>query len=121
MALIHIADQPHEPIEAGRHRILDAALKAGFPFPHGCSSGECGGCKCALLDGKVDMEAYSPDALSDEERAGGLILACRARMGGVQHQPHVMVIGKGAQMGQRREGIVPVPLGADGLVLDGQP
>ncbi len=78
MALIHIGDK-QEPIEAGRQRILDAALKAGFPFPHGCSSGECGGCKCALLDGKVDLERYSPDALSPEERASGLILACRAR------------------------------------------
>jgi ferredoxin-NAD(P)+ reductase (naphthalene dioxygenase ferredoxin-specific) len=78
MALIHIADQ-QEPIEAGRHRILEAALEAGFPFPHGCSSGECGGCKCALLDGEVDLDRYSPDALTAQERARGLILACRAR------------------------------------------
>lgn len=78
MALIHIADE-NEPIEAGRQRILEAALAAGVPFPHGCSSGECGGCKCALLEGDVDLDRYSPDALSAEERARGLILACRAR------------------------------------------
>jgi CDP-4-dehydro-6-deoxyglucose reductase/ferredoxin-NAD(P)+ reductase (naphthalene dioxygenase ferredoxin-specific) len=79
MALIRIAQWP-EPIEAGRLRILEAALDAGVPYPHGCGSGECGGCKTRLLSGQVTLDRYSPDALSDEERAEGLILACRARV-----------------------------------------
>lgn len=62
-----------------RQRILEAALDAGVPFPHGCGSGECGSCKCELLDGEVTSDRHSPDALSAEEAARGLILACRAR------------------------------------------
>ncbi|HKU98425.1 MAG TPA: 2Fe-2S iron-sulfur cluster-binding protein [Vineibacter sp.] len=58
--------------------ILEAALDAGIPYPHGCQSGNCGACKSHLLDGAVDMEGYSEFALMDEERERGLILACRA-------------------------------------------
>ena len=78
MALIHIADWPL-PIDAGRRRILEAALDAGVPFPHGCGSGECGSCKCELLEGEVASDPFGPDALNGEEIANRLILACRAR------------------------------------------
>lgn len=78
MSLIHIAQWP-DAVPAGRLRILEAALDAGVPFPHGCGSGECGSCKCELLGGDVTCDRYSPDALSEEERAHGLILACRSR------------------------------------------
>lgn len=79
MPQIHITQWP-QPIEAGRQRVLEAALDAGVPFPHGCGTGECGSCKCKLLAGKVEMDRYSPGALSDEERDQGLFLACRARV-----------------------------------------
>jgi naphthalene 1,2-dioxygenase ferredoxin reductase component len=78
MPLIHIQQWP-QPIEAGRLSILEAALDAGVPYPHGCSSGECGSCKSRLLSGDVTMEPYSTDALADSERAAGVILACRAK------------------------------------------
>lgn len=84
MSLIHITQWPR-PVQAGRQRILEAALDAGVPFPHGCGSGECGSCKCELLGGDVTCDRYSPDALSEGERARGLILACRSRpVGDVQ-------------------------------------
>ena len=79
MAQIQIT-QWEAPIEAGRLRILEAALDAGVPFPHGCGTGECGSCKCKLLSGEVAMDRYSPGALTDEERDSGLILACRSRV-----------------------------------------
>jgi NAD(P)H-flavin reductase/ferredoxin len=79
MAVIHIADWS-EPVPAGRRQtILAAALDAGVPFPHVCGVGECGSCKCELQEGDVASDEYSPDALSDDERARGLILACRSR------------------------------------------
>jgi CDP-4-dehydro-6-deoxyglucose reductase/ferredoxin-NAD(P)+ reductase (naphthalene dioxygenase ferredoxin-specific) len=78
MPRIFIDEWP-QPIEAGRLRILEAALDAGVPFPHGCGSGECGTCKCRLLEGEVKRDRNSPDALSDEEVEQGLILACRSR------------------------------------------
>jgi NAD(P)H-flavin reductase/ferredoxin len=58
--------------------ILEAALQQGVPYPHGCRSGNCGACKSRLESGEVDLAAYSEFALSEEERAQGLILACRA-------------------------------------------
>jgi ferredoxin-NAD(P)+ reductase (naphthalene dioxygenase ferredoxin-specific) len=62
-----------------RGSILDAALAAGVPYPHSCRSGECGTCKSRLIAGTVSMDGCAPEALSNAERAGGLILACRAR------------------------------------------
>lgn len=78
MPRIFIQEWP-QPIEAGRLRILEAALDAGVPFPHGCGSGECGTCKCRLLEGEVKRDRNSPDALTEEEVEQGLILACRSR------------------------------------------
>jgi naphthalene 1,2-dioxygenase ferredoxin reductase component len=77
MPNIHLPDWPNA-IPVGRQSILDAALDAGVPFPHGCRSGECGGCKCTLVQGEVRRAACSPDALSAEEQAQGFILACRS-------------------------------------------
>ena len=58
--------------------ILEAAIDAGVSYPFGCQSGNCGACKSQLVKGEVTMEGYSEFALSDEEKARGLILACRA-------------------------------------------
>jgi CDP-4-dehydro-6-deoxyglucose reductase/ferredoxin-NAD(P)+ reductase (naphthalene dioxygenase ferredoxin-specific) len=58
--------------------ILDAALDAGVDYPFGCQSGNCGACKSRLVTGEVAMAGYSEFALGAEERARGLILACRA-------------------------------------------
>jgi naphthalene 1,2-dioxygenase ferredoxin reductase component len=58
--------------------ILGAALDAGVGYPFGCQSGNCGACKSHLVTGEVTMEGYSEFALSDEEKARGLILACRS-------------------------------------------
>lgn len=58
--------------------ILEAALAAGIPWPHGCRSGNCGSCKSELLSGEVEMAPYSEYALTGAERDNGLILACRS-------------------------------------------
>ncbi len=58
--------------------ILEAALSEGIAYPHGCRSGRCGSCKSRLVTGKVDLLNHSRFALSEEEKAQGLILACRA-------------------------------------------
>lgn len=58
--------------------ILAAALAKGLPFPHSCQAGNCGSCKVRLVSGDVDMTPYSEFALTDRERADGLILACRS-------------------------------------------
>lgn len=58
--------------------ILAAALARGLPFPHSCQAGNCGTCKVRLVGGDVDMTPYSEFALTTQERADGLILACRS-------------------------------------------
>lgn len=68
-----------EPLAvAGGETILAAALAAGHDYPCGCQSGNCGACKSALIAGEVEMTPYSEYALSAEEKAAGLILACRS-------------------------------------------
>lgn len=65
------------PISA-EQTILQAALEAGVAYPHGCRSGRCGSCKSRLISGDVELGKHSPFALTDEDRAAGLILACRS-------------------------------------------
>ena len=58
--------------------ILDAALKAGLDYPYACRQGNCSSCKTRLLKGEVEHKSYDKMALTDEERADNIILACRA-------------------------------------------
>ncbi|MBL8692027.1 MAG: 2Fe-2S iron-sulfur cluster binding domain-containing protein [Rhodospirillaceae bacterium] len=58
--------------------VLEAALNAGIPYPFGCQSGNCGACKSMLIEGKVELAEYSEFALTGEEKAQGLVLACRS-------------------------------------------
>jgi ferredoxin-NAD(P)+ reductase (naphthalene dioxygenase ferredoxin-specific) len=69
-------DEPFA-VEMGQ-TILEGALARDLPYPHGCRSGNCGACKSELISGEVEMTPYSDYALSEDEKAGGLILACRA-------------------------------------------
>src|SRR5579883_2553190 len=65
------------PVDMGQ-TILEAALARDLSYPHGCRSGNCGACKSELLSGEVEMSPYSEYALTQAEKDGGLILACRA-------------------------------------------
>lgn len=65
------------PVQDGQ-TILEAALRHGVAYPHGCRSGRCGSCKSRLVDGEVDMLPHSRYALPEAEKACGFILACRA-------------------------------------------
>ena len=63
---------------AAEQTILQAALEAGIAYPHGCRSGRCGSCKSRLIAGDVELGKHSPFALTEEDRANGLILVCRS-------------------------------------------
>ncbi len=60
---------PNEPI-------LDIAESIGVEIDNACRSGTCGSCKVKLVSGIVSME-YE-DALTKEEKAQNVILACQA-------------------------------------------
>lgn len=63
---------------AADETVLLAAIRQGVGLPYGCKDGACGSCKSMLVSGQVRLDAYQGKALSDAERAGGLILTCRA-------------------------------------------
>jgi ferredoxin-NADP reductase/Fe-S-cluster-containing hydrogenase component 2 len=67
------------PVFAGS-TILDAADGAGIFIDNACRSGTCGSCRVKLASGTVRMSAE--DALTQEDKAGGYILACQAEISG---------------------------------------
>lgn len=67
------------PVQAG-DTILTSLLRAGVPFPFSCQAGNCGTCKCELLSGEITELEHSEQVLAAEERARGIILACRAQV-----------------------------------------
>jgi len=67
------------PLPAGM-TVLEAAEKIGVEIPSSCRAGICGLCKVKLRNGSVTMEVE--DALSAEDKAAGIILACQAKSSG---------------------------------------
>ncbi|MBR0662411.1 benzoate 1,2-dioxygenase electron transfer component BenC [Neoroseomonas oryzicola] len=59
--------------------IADASYRLGINIPLDCRDGACGTCKCRVESGSFDGGSYIEDALTDEEAASGLALACQAR------------------------------------------
>jgi len=59
-------------------KVLDAAFRAKINLPMDCSDGVCGTCKCQAECGKYDLgDDYIDDALSEDEKAQGLVLTCQ--------------------------------------------
>lgn len=59
--------------------VLSAAMRAGFRYRFGCRRGGCGICKVRLILGEVRYERpIASSVLSEEERAVGVCLSCRA-------------------------------------------
>lgn len=78
---IRVLSDPPESVPAlPGETILESLLQAGVSFPHNCQSGNCGACKCELVEGDTLELPYSEYALSAEERARNLILACRTQV-----------------------------------------
>jgi ferredoxin len=63
------------PVQEGA-TILEAAEEANIYIDNACRSGTCGACRVKLRSGKVRMAAE--DALTEDEKASGDILACQA-------------------------------------------
>jgi ferredoxin-NADP reductase len=60
--------------------ILDLADEVGVFIDNACRSGTCASCRVKLLSGRVSMAVE--DALTDEDKAEGYILACQAKIHG---------------------------------------
>jgi benzoate/toluate 1,2-dioxygenase reductase subunit len=59
--------------------VADASYRLGINIPLDCRDGACGTCKCRVQSGEYDSGDYIEDALTEEEAAEGLALACQAR------------------------------------------
>jgi ferredoxin len=57
--------------------VLEVAEAHDVPIDYACRVGVCGTCKIKLLEGKVTMEVE--DALTPEDKANSIILACQAK------------------------------------------
>ena len=57
--------------------VLEVAESIGVPIDYSCRIGICGVCKTRLLEGSVTMEVE--EALTPEDKANGMILACQAK------------------------------------------
>ncbi|MGC6446641.1 MAG: FAD-binding oxidoreductase [Rubripirellula sp.] len=62
--------------ETTNDTVLDLAESADVSIESDCRSGICGQCKVKLIRGEVTMDCE--DALSNSDKAAGLILACQA-------------------------------------------
>ena len=60
--------------------ILDVADEVGVFIDNACRSGTCASCRVKLLSGKVSMAVE--DALTEQDKAEGYILACQAKIHG---------------------------------------
>lgn len=58
--------------------LLEAGLRQGLALPYDCRNGNCGVCRCKVLQGKVDHGHYQPVALPEAQRARGEALLCCA-------------------------------------------
>ena len=56
--------------------VLELSEDLGIGIQFSCRVGTCGVCKVKMTAGEVDQEVQ--DALDDEDKAGGIILACQA-------------------------------------------
>ena len=57
--------------------VADASYRVGINIPLDCRDGACGTCKCRVQSGAYDGGSYIEDALTEEEAAEGLALACQ--------------------------------------------
>ncbi len=60
-----------------RQTILELSEELGIGIENSCRVGTCGLCKVRMTAGEVDQEVQ--DALDDDDKANGIILACQAK------------------------------------------
>ena len=77
--LVTVQPSGHQYTAESEETLLAAAIRQSVGLPYGCQDGACGSCKCRLLEGQIELGVHQLKALSEAERAQGLILACRAK------------------------------------------
>lgn len=79
MPLINVVPTGEQIPAAPGETILEALYNSGYSYRIGCRRGGCAICKVDLREGEVDYSKTVADVvLTDEERADGTCLTCRA-------------------------------------------
>lgn len=73
---VRLLPSGHDFLLEGDESILEAGLKAGLYLDHGCSSHNCGKCKCKVVSGSFHKMHNHDYILSARELQEGYILAC---------------------------------------------
>lgn len=73
---VRFAASARTAVVSGSATILDAAEQADVAIDASCRVGICGACKVRLIRGRATMAV--DEALTDEDRANGVVLACQA-------------------------------------------
>jgi ferredoxin len=76
-ASIHFSKSDKDVPLSPDKSVLETAESVGVPIDFQCRVGTCGVCKIQLLEGEVTMEVE--EALTPEDKAGKIILACQAK------------------------------------------
>jgi CDP-4-dehydro-6-deoxyglucose reductase len=75
-AKVTLEPSGHEYVVEGRESLLDAALRSGLHMDYGCSSGNCGACKCRIVSGQASRLREHDYVLSAHEQEDGYVLSC---------------------------------------------
>ncbi|HVY05994.1 MAG TPA: 2Fe-2S iron-sulfur cluster-binding protein [Burkholderiales bacterium] len=79
---VTVADLNQSALAEEGETVLDALLARGIGFSYSCQAGNCGTCRCELVSGEIMELEYSEHALSADDRARGIVLACRSQVWG---------------------------------------
>lgn len=77
-ANIKIQSSGHEFLVEKDETILEGALRSGLNLNYHCSNGTCGECKARVLSGQIGEIKHHDYVLSEQEKAQGQVLLCRA-------------------------------------------
>ena len=59
--------------------VLDAGLEGGCNLPYSCRAGNCRTCRGRILEGHVDYNNTHPAYLTEQQKAQGFALLCKAK------------------------------------------
>ncbi|WP_028537127.1 CDP-6-deoxy-delta-3,4-glucoseen reductase [Paludibacterium yongneupense] len=80
---VKVLPSGHTFSAGAQETILDAALRQGIGMPYGCRNGACGACRCKVVSGDfAQLDGYSSKALTEQDKAQGYALLCRAQARG---------------------------------------
>ena len=75
---LHVAGSERTAPIAPGETLLGAAVRGKIPFPHMCNVGECGACKCRLVEGHIRLAKDISRLVSPDDLARGFVLACQS-------------------------------------------